>query len=110
MSITMSSMDLSTFRAAILELIKDTNLFLSGVAIVQSPSDVLLSASLGVKDAPDAVRVWPEPSMANYEAGKRDFQRRFQIEGHPLRTVTILSFKMEDPDRLATRWQIGFRN
>lgn len=101
-------MDLDVFRDKIKDLLKDTNLFLSGVALVQSPSDVLLSASLGV-NASDAQLKWPEPGLENYASAKKMFQRHFVIEGHPLRTCVVLSFKMEDPDRQAMRWQLGFR-
>lgn len=102
------SMDLDTFRCKILALIKDSNLSLSGVALVQSPSDVLLSASLGVTPSTDDGS-WPVPAMANYQLAKRRFQREFVIDGHPLRTCVVISFKMEDPDRTASRWQLGFR-
>lgn len=105
----MDSMDLDTFRTAVLQLVKNTNLFLSGVALVQTPSRTLLSASLGRTEVAEET-TYPQPNMDNYDKGKSMFQRNFCIEGHPLCTVQVLTFKMENPDREASRWQLGFRN
>lgn len=102
-------MDLKTFKIKINECLIDTNLILSGVAMVFEENQCSLSASLGVSTTP-AQWEWPKPSVAEQAYAFDLFKKKFMIDGHPLFSLRVLEFEMEDPSRVAWRWQIGFRN
>lgn len=102
-------MDLKSFKAKIVEFIADTNLVLSGVAIVFEQNQCSLSASLGTTRA-SAQYEWPAPGTTEQDRALELFKKKFVIEGHPLISLRVLEFEMENPSRMAWRWQIGFRN